>query len=159
MQRMLAEISHHHFPNPPAAQEEISSFEQRVGWRLDPELRAFYQHCNGADLFERRPETSYWILPLSKVIRARVAILGEDTDASGPSSWYVVCNVQDGNYVMVDVSTQNNGRYPLLDGWHEGFPKPQHCKQLAGSFSEFLEQALHRGGSLYWLKDEGESPR
>ena len=58
MQRLLAKISRQHFPNPPASQEEISAFEQRVGWRLDPELRAFYQHCNGADLFERRPETT-----------------------------------------------------------------------------------------------------
>jgi hypothetical protein len=38
MSRLLGEISSHHFPNPPATPEEIQEFEQRVGWRLDPDL-------------------------------------------------------------------------------------------------------------------------
>jgi hypothetical protein len=154
VQCLLEEISRRHFPNPPASSEEIAAFERRVGWRLDPDLRAFYLHCNGAELFERRPETNYWLLPLSKIIRARVAILGEDTDAYGPASWFVLCNVQDGNYVMLDASVRNDERYPLLDGWHEGFPQPKYCKRIANSFEEFLGQALQSGGSLYWLGDQ-----
>ena len=33
------------------------TFERRVGWRLDPDLRAFYLHCNGAELIERLPDS------------------------------------------------------------------------------------------------------
>jgi hypothetical protein len=29
-------------PNRPTTPEEIAKFEQRVGWKLDPDLRAFY---------------------------------------------------------------------------------------------------------------------
>src|SRR5690349_1622287 len=48
---LLEEISSRHFPNPPASPREIEEFEQRMGWKLDPDLRAFYLHCNGAKLF------------------------------------------------------------------------------------------------------------
>ncbi|WP_386973517.1 SMI1/KNR4 family protein [Archangium violaceum] len=39
---LLEEVSRDHFPYPPATPEEIAEFEQRVGWWLDPNLRAFY---------------------------------------------------------------------------------------------------------------------
>jgi hypothetical protein len=46
MSRLLEEVSRDHF-HPPVTPEEIEAFEQRVGWTLDPDLRAFYLHCNG----------------------------------------------------------------------------------------------------------------
>ena len=152
MSSLLEEVSRDHFPHPPATPEEIEEFEQQVGWKLDPDLRAFYLHCNGAELIERLPNTPYRILPLSKVVRAREAIFGKrnDDDAHGPASMYALCDVQDGNYVLVDVARQENGRYPLIDGWHEAWPDPKYCDQIANSFSEFLERAL-RGGPAYWL--------
>jgi hypothetical protein len=42
--------------------------------------------------------------------------------------------------VLVDVARQENGRYSLFDGDHEAWPDPAYCKQVASSFSEFLEQ-------------------
>jgi hypothetical protein len=155
IQQMLAEISRRHFPNSPATPAQIEEFERRAGWRLDPDLRAFYLHCDGADLFER-PNSPYRILPLAGVIRARVAIRGKDDDSRGPASWYVLCEVQDGNYVVVDVGSQQGDRYPLIDGYREMFPDPEYCGRIADSFSEFLGKALRSGGSHYWLKD-GES--
>src|SRR5512143_1137733 len=80
MSSLLEEVSREHFPYPPASPEEIEKFERRVGWRLDPDLRAFYLHCNGAELIERLPDSPYQILPLSEIVRARVAIFGERND-------------------------------------------------------------------------------
>jgi hypothetical protein len=151
MRRLLEEVSRDHFPYPAATPEQLEAFEQRVGWRLDPDLRAFYLHCNGAELIERLPDTPYRILPLSKIVRARVAIYGEDDDKWGPASVYALCDVQDGNYVLVDVSRQENSRYPLFDGDHEAWPDPAYCKQVASSFSEFLAQVLRTRRSLYWI--------
>ncbi|MBZ4417216.1 SMI1/KNR4 family protein [Myxococcus sp. RHSTA-1-4] len=148
---LLEEVSREHFPHPPATPEEINAFEHRMGWKLDPDLRAFYLHCNGAELIERLPDTPYRILPLSKIVRARVAIYSEDDNKWGPASVYALCDVQDGNYVLVDVARQENGRYPLFDGDHEAWPDPAYCKQVASSFSEFLEQVLRTRRSLYWL--------
>lgn len=155
IQLLLEQVSRQHFPNPPASPEQLEEFERRVGWQLDLDLRAFYLHCDGADLFER-PNAPYRILPLARIVRARVAIRGKDDDSRGPASWYALCDVQDGNYVVVDVGAAQGGHYPLIDGYREMFPNPEYCTRIAQSFSEFLEKALRSGGSHYWLKD-GES--
>ncbi|RKH91952.1 SMI1/KNR4 family protein [Corallococcus sp. AB045] len=59
---------------------------------------------------------------------------------------------RDGNYVLLDVSQQHDGRYPLRDGFREGFPDPTQCPQIASSFSEFLAGALRSNGRWFWLK-------
>ena len=151
MSHLLEEVSRDHFPYPPATLEEIAEFEQRVGWPLDPDLRAFYLHCNGAELIERLPDTPYRILPLPKIVRARVAIYGEDDDKWGPASMYTLCDVQDGDYVLVDVSQQESGRYLLMDGYHEAWPNPEYCGLVAHSFSQFLEAAIRSRRPVYWL--------
>ncbi|MDY7230022.1 SMI1/KNR4 family protein [Hyalangium rubrum] len=151
MRHRLEEVSRHHFPYPSATPQEIEEFEQRVRWRLDPDLRDFYLHCNGAEFFKRLPGAPYRMLPLSEITRARVAIRGEDDDRWGSASMYAICDMQDGNYVVVDVSRQENERHPLMDGDHETWPDPAYCKQIAHSFSEFLEKALRSQGRSYWL--------
>jgi hypothetical protein len=150
MSSLLEEVARDHFPRPPATPEAIESFEQRVGWKLDPDLRAFYLHCDGASLIQRL-DSPYQILPLADIVRARVAIRREDADEWGPASMYALCYVRDGNYVVLDVSRQVNGRYPLIDGDHESWPDPYYCGPVAESFSEFLEQVLRTRRSLYWL--------
>lgn len=154
MRELLETISRNHTPSPPATPEEIGSFEQRMGWRLDSDLRAFYLHCNGARLFRTPTDCPYWLLPLSRIIRARVAMFGErnDDDSHGPASVYALCDVQDGNYVLLDVAHPTDGRYPLIDGDHEAWPDPHYCAQLAGSFSEFLEKALRSQGRQFWVQ-------
>ncbi|HLL03370.1 MAG TPA: SMI1/KNR4 family protein [Myxococcaceae bacterium] len=63
MRGLLEDVSRRHFPYAPATPAEIEAFERRVGWSLDADLGAFYLHCNGAELFERRPDTPFRILP------------------------------------------------------------------------------------------------
>ena len=150
MDALLDQISREHFPNPPATRSEIEEFERRVGWTLDPDLRAFYLHCNGAALLQRL-DSPYEILPLSGIMRARVAIRREDTDEWGSPWMYALCYVRDGNYVVLDVSQRVDERYVLIDGIHESWPDPYYCKQIAASFSEFLEEVMRTRRSLYWL--------
>jgi hypothetical protein len=52
MRSLLDEVSREHFPHPPATPQQIEEFERKMGWKLDPDLRAFYLHCNGAELFK-----------------------------------------------------------------------------------------------------------
>lgn len=76
----------------------------------------------------------------------------EDDDRWGPASVYALCYVQDGDYVVVDAGHPENGRYPLIDGWHEAWPDPKQCSQIASCFAEFLEGALRSKGRQFWLK-------
>lgn len=151
MSALLEEVSRLHHARPPATPAQLDAFEQRVGWRLDPDLRAFYLHCDGADLFDR-VDPAFSFPPLSELRRARVVMSQDDTDRAGPASWYAICEVRDGNYVLLDVSQQHDGRYPLRDGFREGFPDPTQCPQIASSFSEFLAGALRSNGRWFWLK-------
>lgn len=151
MAPLLEEISRHHFPNPPASPGDIDAFERRVGWRLDPDLRAFYLHCDGASLF-KRPDSPFRFCSLSELVRARVVMAGEDSDERGPSSWYALCALHDSNYILLDVSQQQEGRYALRDGYREGFPDPEYCPVIAHSFSEFLAGALRSNGNWFWLE-------
>ncbi|NOK36815.1 SMI1/KNR4 family protein [Corallococcus exercitus] len=150
MSALLEEVSRLHHARHPATPAQVDAFEQRVGWRLDADLRAFYLHCDGADLFDRAgPAFSF--PPLSELRRARVVMSQDDTDKAGPASWYAICEVRDGNFILLDVSQQHDGRYPLRDGFREGFPNPTQC-QISSSFSEFLEGALRSNGRWFWLK-------
>jgi hypothetical protein len=65
---------------------------------------------------------------------------------------YVICDVQDGNYAVVDVSRKENGRYPLIDGYHEAWPDSEYCDPIASSFSEFLEKLLRSKGRVFYLQ-------
>jgi hypothetical protein len=150
MDRLVAEISRHHFPNPPATPEEIEAFEQAAGWRLDTDLRAFYLHCNGAVLFQQ-PNSPCRLRPLSQLRRARVDMRDSDTDAWGPASWYVIGDLTESDRLIVDVESLQNGRYPVIDGFHEGMLGTDDCKRITNSFSEFLERFLSSGGRKFWL--------
>ncbi len=150
MASLLEEVSRLHFPNPAATHEQIEAFEQRMGWRLDPDLRAFYLHCDGADLFNRI-DSAFRIYPLALIRRARVVMRKSDTDAAGPASWYALCEVRDSNFILLDVSQQHRGRYPIRDGYNEAFPHPEYCREIAGSFSELLAGALRSKGRWFWL--------
>jgi len=55
---LLDEVVRAHFPRPPATAERIAAFEERMGWRLDADLRAFYLRCDGAELFKPLPDSN-----------------------------------------------------------------------------------------------------
>ena len=65
---------------------------------------------------------------------------------------WALCDVQDGNYLLVDVTPQADGHYPVIDGWREAWPDSTYCDQVANRFSDFLDRAL-REGPAFWLND------
>ncbi|NRD48829.1 SMI1/KNR4 family protein [Corallococcus exiguus] len=149
MQRLLAELSARHFPNPPATPAQLAAFELRVGWKLDEDLRAFYLHCDGATLFKPFPDANYHLLPLEQIRRAFVAMRPGDDAPFGSASWYTLVDLQDSDYVILDITHPVNGRYPLLDAYHETFP--EGVRPVAASLSDFLEKALTSDDSYFWL--------
>ncbi|WP_284664322.1 SMI1/KNR4 family protein [Myxococcus sp. SDU36] len=56
---LLTKIVRAHFPHSPTTAARIATFEAQLGWRLDDDRRAFYLHCDGAELFRRLPDASY----------------------------------------------------------------------------------------------------
>lgn len=76
---------------------------------------------------------------------------GLDTDEWGPPSWYVIADLPDSDRIIINVSEPHNGRYPIIDGFHEAMLVPEECKRIADSFSQFLEQMLRHQGQAFWL--------
>ncbi|NNC19832.1 SMI1/KNR4 family protein [Corallococcus exiguus] len=152
IKRLLAEVSANHFPNPPATPAQISAFEARVGWVLDEQLRAFYLHCNGAALFKAPPDMNYRILPLEHIERASVAIRGSHKHVDGSRWHFTLLDMQDTDFVILDVASAENGSYPLLDAFHETYP--DEAPQIAASFGEFLRKALRSGNRSFWLSSD-----
>ncbi|AKF84229.1 hypothetical protein MFUL124B02_41180 [Myxococcus fulvus 124B02] len=150
LEHLLNEVSRAHYPRPPASAREISEFEALVGWQLDDELRAFYRHCNGAELFKPLPDSNYSILSLTDVLRACVRVRRRDGGSPETASFFPLVDCQDSDWVLVDVA-QPGGPYPLLDAYHESYPRV--VQRVAGSFREFLERALASEGQLYWLRE------
>lgn len=150
MEEMLAEISRAHFPRPPATREQIAAFEAAAGWQLDPELRAFYLHCDGAELFRPLPEANYSILSLANIQRNTERIRFRDKGAPPTASWFPLVDCQDSDFVLVDASWPGQA-YPLLDAYHETYPL--EVRRIAASFGEFLERALGSANQFFWLNE------
>jgi len=149
---LIGEIKGSHFPNPPASGGQISAIEKKLGFELPGDLREFYSQCDGARLFKRE-DAPYWILPLDRLERTRVSITGEDDDQWGPPSWYSFCDVQDGNYLAIDIATLKEDKVQVIDCFHETFRDPGYNQVIALSFSEFLRDALKSGGEHYYLNE------
>ncbi|RKG82780.1 SMI1/KNR4 family protein [Corallococcus sp. CA049B] len=155
MHPLLAEVSRLHFPNAPAAPAQLAAFEARVGWELDEDLRAFYLHCDGCTLFAPRADALYRVLPLAEIRRARLAIRARDEDRDGAPSIFTLVDMQDSDYVVLDSTQREAGRYPLFDAFHETFP--EEMERIASRFAEFLERALRSGNRAFWLSGEPPS--
>ncbi|NVJ04088.1 SMI1/KNR4 family protein [Myxococcus sp. AM001] len=150
IESLLAEISRAHFPHPPATPERIAAFEARMRWPLDEDLRAFFLHCDGAELFERLPDANYSILSLEEIEAATSRVRLRDKGAREAASWYPLVDCQDSDFVLVDVA-HSGGPYPLLDAYHETYPR--EVRRIVGSFREFLERALTSGNRFFWLEE------
>lgn len=111
-------------------------------------MRAFYLAFDGARLFADVGPI-YHVLPLSRIVRARVAIFGQDDDGHGPAGDYAFCYVQDSDYVAIDMSENEDRNRLVRDCYHETYPGQREV--IATSFVDFLERALRSDGELYWL--------
>jgi hypothetical protein len=146
----IAEVLRAHRPSAPATPADVDAFERKHGVSLDPDLRAFYMACNGADLFRTEDDLPYRILPLEKIVTAGVAVFGTD-DRLGPpppspANIFAFCDLQDGNYLAFEVGQQP---YRIIDVFHETYPS--EAEVIEPSFAPFLHNALRGGGRQYWL--------
>ncbi len=137
---LLEEVSRDHFPSPPATPEQLDAFERRVGWKLDPDLRAFYLHCDGAELFKQGLGCPYRILPLDEVAQW------------GPEAMYGLFALPEGDAFVAYTGEPRDGRYLFVIGHRREGAAPEFSPLFAPSFSVLLERVLRSGGVLFHLR-------
>ena len=137
-------VTKSHFPNQPATTAEIERVQVRLGVFLPLDMRLFFSSMNGACLFDKT-FSPYRLMACDKLANVSTVILGTHAGPSYAKSWIAFCDVQDGNYVAIDVSSES-----VFDCFHETFGDGQE-KIIARSFSEFLREALASGGREFWL--------
>ena len=121
----------------PHISERLADFTERTGFALPEDLKTFYGECGRAVLHKR-----YLMFPFEEILLASVALTGEMDWC--PDSWYAICNVQDGNYIGIDLAKSPP---EILDCDHEDV---RTARVIALSFTEFVSQML-KSESPFWL--------
>jgi hypothetical protein len=122
---------------------------------LPDDLIEFYQRSAGAVLFSEQQYSSR-ILEPRQVVPANPLIAGVDGEDDISSSWYVL--VDDGNreFLTIDLSPERLGR--CYDSFSDRHAIPGSSQIIALSFSELLERTIQTGGEYwYWLRPDFQS--
>ena len=131
------------------AADQLDAFEMRAGFALPADLRSFYLRVHRAEI-----AGGYRFLPVENFQRTGRALSGPEWADSEPAPWFTFCDVEDGNFVAIDLERSVEGHNRILDCDHED---TSSRRVIASSFSEFLERALEANGKLYYL-DMGPVP-
>jgi|GEM_PF-441636 len=147
IETLIQEVIEKHRPNPPLDESSIAKLEIALGHQLPSDLREFYKHCNGAQVFD----FVYSILPLEQVQRTGIYIFGEENASLAPQSWYAICDMMDGNYIGIDFDSlkRDEKTCSIIDCFHETHGMPGEDQIIALSFTEFLYRALNSEGNQY----------
>jgi hypothetical protein len=120
--------------------------------RLPTDLVAFYQRFSEARLFGGDgEEPSCRVLRPDEFVQVGEAIMGEPETVGIEHSWFALIDVQDGNYLGIDLSPQRLGR--CYDCFHETYGEPGYCTVVALSFTELLQRIAEAEGEPFWLAD------
>jgi cell wall assembly regulator SMI1 len=149
---LVAEVRKRHFPLP-AVRGAVRRIEARIGCALPDDMRRFYSVLGGALLF-RKSDAPYEIVEPKLIRPVAFDVLGDAaSEIPVPPSWFSICDVQDGNYVAIDLPAKPNGEVWLIDCFHETIGLEDYSTVIALSFSELLERALASRGEHYWLDE------
>ncbi len=153
LQKLFMEIESLHTWEPAIDPAQIDQVQMRHGFELPRDLCEFYKRYRSVRLFVGEYGTIYRFVPIDQIHPTRLDIYGKDTADWGPDSWFTVCDVQDGNYIAIDVGSRYGDRCNYIDCFHETFAEPGESRIISLSFTELLTCALDSHGKLFFLQD------
>ena len=133
--------------------ELIDLLEERSGYSFPDDIKKFYHRYESVSLYDKE-DPLYRFVPVNKLHPTRIDIFGLDSISLGPDHWWSICNVQDGNYISIDLKSLGDNSCNYIDAFHETFAEPGHSRIVAKSFTELLSRALTGGDNqLFFLQD------
>lgn len=124
---------------------------------IPDDVKEFFYLCDGVDCYIDNDKGAFPVTilspnevkPANDVINAGLCI---DEVISITSSWYVIADCCDGNYITIDFNKKRLGRcYESFEYTHGSIGD---CMIVARSFTEFLEHLINYNGDLfYWSEN------
>jgi len=122
-----------------------------VGHIVPSDLAEFYDLCGGIHLFRSAPFSAAIVEP-SRCVLANPIIVGERADEDLSSSWYIIVDDGNGDFLTIDLAPARLGR--CYDSFFDRHGVPGSCPVIARSFTELLQKLIENGGQhWYWLED------
>lgn len=141
--------------------------KQLNGYALTNELKEFYSICGGLEITpsEACGTTYGTIAAPNEFLQADPIVASEDAvelwksdgtyDTLESKSCFTFMDIGNGNYIVVDLGEENNGKVYLAD-W-EDYPIYGDVPIIANSILEFLTlilKGLENSDDFYWEQDD-----
>lgn len=110
----------------------------------------FYSQCGGVRLFRSGVDNvSFEILHPNKIKQSNILIVGEECSEDISSTWYVICQTDNGDYISIDLCKKRLGR--CYDSHYEVHGVIGSCPIIARDFTELLDGLYKTGGvDIFW---------
>lgn len=118
---------------------------------VSSDVEKFHQLCGGIECYADGSAFSIRILSPEEVSQANLVLLGEEFDEDISSSWYLIADAEDQNYISIDFSKERNGR--CYESFVETHALKDNCPIIARSFTELLLYILTYEGDYFYWKD------
>lgn len=119
---------------------------------LPEDVKEFYSICGGIECYLEYGGFPLTILEPSKVKLANLIVLGEQYEEDISSSWYVIADAEDGNYISIDFNRDRLGR--CYESFEYSHAVKNNCPIIAKSFTELLINIFKYSGDYFFWKDE-----
>lgn len=123
----------------------------KAGHVLPDDLKEFYDICGGIDCYTEDGGFPIEILSPNNFKQANVLLLGEEYDDDISSSWYVIVDAEDGNYITIDCNPNRIGK--CYESFEYSHAIRGNCPIVALSFTELLNNVFKYKGDYFFWKD------
>ena len=134
--------------------ELIDLLEKESGYDFPDDMKIFYRRYESVSLYDKE-DPLYRFVRVNELHPTRIDIYGKDSIDFGPDHWWSICDIQDGNFISIDLKSVRDNSCNYIDSFHETFAEPGNSKIVAKSFTELLSMALASGDNQLFFLQEG----
>ncbi|MEN2773573.1 SMI1/KNR4 family protein [Acetivibrio clariflavus] len=124
------------------------------GHVLPEDLKEFYRLCGGVDCYVNYGGFPISILSPMEVKLSNLVLLGKKYSEDISSSWYLIADAQDGNYISIDFGPSRLGR--CYESFEYSHAVVGNCPIISLSFTELLYNLFKYKGDYFFWKNNNE---
>lgn len=119
---------------------------------LPEDVKKFYSICGGVICYVEDGGFPITILDPSDIRLASPVLLGKRYEEDISSSWYLVADAEDENYISIDFSPERLGR--CYESFEYSHAICGRCPIVAMSFTELLNNIYEYSGDYFFWKED-----